>query len=1108
MKNWLHIFITSIILASVFSCHAGAGDANTDTQPVKITDLTNIFISPQAPKDLNTAARGLAYRLLNNYKIKAKLVSRLPKPEENGIILGKEYASAAGLISLEELEKVKFDGYVIKGSGSRVAIAGYRHTGAIFGCSRFLRQIGILIYPWHHSPKNYLIIFKPEPEEKVKPFSISSKPFFDYRHLMPHFDRGMFGTILDVGNPREAENRELFNNSGDWMDWFHTASYLVPKGLYYDDHPEYYGLKGGKRIPKNTRHQVTVLCLTNPDVHKISSERAVRWISMQKDKRFFGIHDGDSKMCSCKTCRASDLDPVYGAERLLKWVNAIAGEVKKKYPEKILLTAAYLETVKPSDYTKIESNVRLLYAPWFWNSRTTSAQSLNHPYNIISKEELTGWLLSHPGKVGLYEYPGSSILTLGGQVKRLRYYAKNNIDSIYFNMYPKMFSELFQYVCARLTWDPFLDSETLIDEFCSVFYGPAAEHFRKYLSLHKEALRYNARRIFHHRKLIEEGPDIFQEALKTVAEKDVEIKMRVHGHILDFLYLYLMRLNHYNNPKIKVSTATYNDTLKHYKKLHKEFIENCTATKAKYLARSYNSYQNDINKLLAKQKKAEKKSNASEKEKLTDRAAATDEKLIEISLDKIENEILRTVKFGTAEDTAEWKLYNSMNKDAAIPNSSSLKNKAAVELTGVKVTIPFSKLPVITLDTSPKGINKMHAGRFFLDSTLKTPLNTKDCRYLDIHLYTNRALPVTVFFYGQHFDVYLNAGEQIIRADFTNFKRLAQKTREGKINRLAFEFLPQNSIYPYSKTRDTEVTIISVSARNYPLLPKHLPYKNKTIWMSHQRPNIPFNIYPEIIKKHMGLPGQRDQRPHRTATFYRHERFRSFTEQRIVSPVFNILYDKENETAASELQKYLHKLFKVSLNIEKRDQLSKDESGNSIILGKRLSKSSKLLKRKEFKYVGSKGFVIHSRRGRIMIAGGSLQSTLTGVSWFLESYGVKFQVSEKNEIIPDRSTALLHESYILDFPYFKDYKLPVSWKLSGNSAKTVIPSKVIPANLSKTYALAERIKNLARNKQAFDNEILQETNRSQLDLYVAARLLWDPFLDPSELISSFQKSIK
>lgn len=221
-----------------------------------------------------------------------------------------------------------------------IALAGSDDWATLYAVGDLLERLGLRFYTIDY---HTLTLPPKKPKSKIEAFHIIDRPAFIFRPLR---DWRLRGSSIQRGDPHKGANPELFDpkktNSDLWMD--HTAGYLVPKELYYDEHPEYYAmLADGRRIPKNAfSHHRTPLCLSNSDVLRISTERALEWIEREREKRFFMITYGDTNLwCQCPFCRK--LDPISGqySTRLLYWVNHIARAVKKRYPDKILNTFAY-----------------------------------------------------------------------------------------------------------------------------------------------------------------------------------------------------------------------------------------------------------------------------------------------------------------------------------------------------------------------------------------------------------------------------------------------------------------------------------------------------------------------------------------------------------------------------------------------------------------------------------------------------------------------------------------------------------------------------------------------------------------------------------------------
>ena len=240
--------------------------------------------------------------------------------------------------------------------------------------------------------------------------------------------------------------------------------------------------------------------------------------------------------------------------------------------------------------------------------------------------------------------------------------------------------------------------------------------------------------------------------------------------------------------------------------------------------------------------------------------------------------------------------------------------------------MPLSRLPVL-----PRGNIEIHAGRFHVEHVFDPPLNVQGLPFLDIHLYASRAVPVTVYINERdrlRSDVNLQPGEQIVRIDLRNYRdsRFDLDEWKGKIEEIGFDFWPQDNFYPYPKAQDTDVIVLGLEMKNHGPAAASLPYQGKALWMSHFRPNIPHgssSAFKDIAARYRAHTGRKTDYDAILGDYrvrWISERYRSFTEQRIVSPVFAIVTGRsqvhEISEAAQIMQKSLEQTFGVRLPID------------------------------------------------------------------------------------------------------------------------------------------------------------------------------------------------
>ncbi len=449
------------------------------------------------------------------------------------IVLGRQAALSEGGISDAELANVTPGGYVIKCGDGRIVIAGDDGWSTYYGVVGFLEKLGMRFFL--PDPAR---AFVPKPTARlIEPRTVLDRPVFAFRNGWNLLFRQCHP---ELGDPRKGLNPELFDpqrtGSDLWID--HSAGYLVPKLLFYDAHPEYYALgKDGKRIGKDafSDHR-TPLCLSNPDVTKVSIERALAWIGKNPDQRFFGITYGDTGFwCQCPQCLKLDPAPGEYATRLLHWVNPVAKAVAEKYPGKIVLTFAYGGSDKAPPVARPEKNVWIVVATGsgcypFWDHSFARGGA--------DTAKITAWTAIAPRQVMVCEYLGDYEPALVDKMTgRLRYYAGiglRGISATYGS--PVNFRPLWEYVWARMCWNPRQDGQALAKDFIRYYYGPAAEPVVRFFELSHE--RYQATLAskeklegmypagFYQRGFVRRALGCFDQALRAAQRPDLVRELR------------------------------------------------------------------------------------------------------------------------------------------------------------------------------------------------------------------------------------------------------------------------------------------------------------------------------------------------------------------------------------------------------------------------------------------------------------------------------------------------------------------------------------------------------------------------------------------------------
>ena len=1047
-------------------------------EPIRLKTLRRILVPAEPNPAEAEAAALLRGRLAALYKLELTIAKATPGQGEPCILVGRA-AVAAGLIGQKELDAVKHDGYVVKAADGRIGLAGYGPQGSVYAAWALLRRLGLHSVPWHYGANGGAAErFQPVPDAALPPFTLADKPFFEFRDLKGHLDRGRWGNSLRpfvIGDPSQAANEDLFGRKrkpgytqyklsrDEWTDWFHTAPYLIPRDLFYASHPDYFAIHRGKRIPPS-RYARSQICTTHPDVLRISIQRALEWVGLQKERRFFCIVPADAALCQCPRCLAQDPLPGHGTDRALAWVNTIAAAVRARHPEKLLVTGAYMETVKPPVKNKPEPNVIVMYCPWYWNSRATSEVSLDSPLNLIAMKELMAWTARFPAQAGIYDYPTACAR---GTAERIQLYARHGVRIAYFNG-PR--GSRLHWLGSQLLWDPFQDIERLEADFAATSFGPAAEPLLAYYRLRRETID---RRSAHTRSVFGplpggEAPEaahkallLLQLAIAAAEQADPETQACILGETLREMPPVLQAMK--AAPRDPQATKALVDA---YDRSCQRYFALCKQLKLGYLERQSRArFDAAIAKLRAPAPPAKQ----------------PEPKTVAFAFDR-------------PDEPGKWLSDGSQAKLISPPRAATLTTPCGDQLRGVRIDAPLSRLPVI-----PKGQLTIHAGRFYAERTFDPPLDVAGCHALELHLHASRDLPVTLYVNHLHSDIDLHAGEQIVRIDFRNFARSERFdwTTWAKLTRLGIDIWPQDNAYPFPETRDAELTLLAIAATNRLPSPDRLPHRGKAIWLSQFRPNVPRGVavprdrYDELMQrqhyKHVGLD---------YGSKFLHERFRTFTEHRVVSPIYAVLTSDRpprlEAEAAERIQVEFARATGTTLPLNPPGLAAGPHLGNVVLLGQAAAPRVSQL---ELDYVGAGGFVLNATGGRIAIAG----AVARGATRYLEDHGLRFhEIGPAGKPTPARG--MLHELYTLERPFFTNPPTPDGLPPRVNRPATA-------DDVAGALHLAQLIRDAARRgDRTPPSQAIQAAQRSHLARHVGYRLLWNPFADATRMIRDFPKA--
>lgn len=474
-------------------------------------------------------------------------------------------------------ETLGTDGLVVRTAGGKLVLAGGKPRGTLYAVYEFLEEtLGCRWFSEKVSriPKRGRV--------EIPELNTRQVPEMEYRE---DFWRCAFDGDWAARNRVLGQFHQLDEKHGgtvryNKLGFVHTFNALVPVEEFFDTHPEYFSEVDGVRIRERTQ-----LCLTNPDVLRIATERVMKALDEDPTAQIISVAQNDCyNPCQCEKCRALDEREGSHSGTLLYFVNQIAEAVAKKYPNVKVDTLAYQYTRKPPKTIKPAPNVivRLCSIECCFSHPLESCREVTSFRAKTGKgpsfvEDLQGWA-KICNQLYVWDYvtnfmhflqpfPNFQVLA-----PNIRFLIDNHVTGIFEEGNGESvggeFAELRAYVLAKLLWNPEYGTDRAIDEFLTGYYGMAAAPIREYIDLLRDKVVNENIHMgiydppsaaYLSKDVVEKSLQLFARA-ETLAENE-EILGRVRHARMAVDYVVLAQMDK-DDPARKATIAKFFDRVK------------------------------------------------------------------------------------------------------------------------------------------------------------------------------------------------------------------------------------------------------------------------------------------------------------------------------------------------------------------------------------------------------------------------------------------------------------------------------------------------------------------------------------------------------------------
>lgn len=410
------------------------------------------------------------------------------KAGEYGIIVDETVVKVDGAFSND-------DNFSIKSEGNSIRIKGSAERGVIYGCYDFLEQL----VGWFFLTKN---------DDYIEPVDSVDISGVDYTESPGFAMRDNYGNI---------PNDKFRDYAWSTANGIHTFAALAPDYCQqYENQP----------------------CLLDEAVYEQMRTNLLKKIAEKPNSTLASVSMNDNtNWCTCEKCTAAFAAPGGKSEYVIKFVNRLADEVAKQYPNILIHTFAYADAVD-APITKPRDNVIVQFCP----IQACIAHPLNDSCNKSSIAENIGTYIENWAKLDcklyLWTYHGNftncpvphTDISYKTMSENAKFYAECGAIGWFAQTNTAKaeelgdFGALRHYLISKFMWDPYITEEefnNLVITFMKGTYGAGWEKIYEVYNTYIEkdtghhmlfASVEDRRIVFTHKIDTEHLVDLFDEA--------------------------------------------------------------------------------------------------------------------------------------------------------------------------------------------------------------------------------------------------------------------------------------------------------------------------------------------------------------------------------------------------------------------------------------------------------------------------------------------------------------------------------------------------------------------------------------------------------------------
>ncbi|MAE65965.1 MAG: hypothetical protein CMJ18_16965 [Phycisphaeraceae bacterium] len=490
-------------LALAQACQAAGPTSKRGASLVRDGLATGRIIAPAPP----TAAEWFAAEELQSY-IRKVTGASLPIVATNApgsgaaVVVGDHPHNRPVIEALRERYPDKHEALAVVAQGDKLSLVSTAETGKLYAAWDWIEhQLGVRwFFPTEsgeYVPKRRSIVIEPierfdAPHADWRACSVWTTAAQQEPGRYGRMEHGFEGWRLFRHRTRTTDYLP-FAPQDRWYSVGSPQAYgmLLPVGTYGKDHPEWFNRWEGKQPPEQRIH----VNFTHPQAAAQYAHNALQYVETARERGYVperivvwnGPNDG---VVSCELApnRALTDDDGSVTSMVIHFGNEVAARIRAEYPEITVVHHAYSNHSTAPDKVMPARGTGVVLAHWVGKESFAynHAQPGFSDANATYRDQWHRWakITDHVGCKPYYGHynwctPFPMITQMARDFPAMADTGKFRYVRAQVHSHWGTQSFTF-YLLAKLSWDPYLDVDRLLHDYCTKAFGPAGEQIEQY----------------------------------------------------------------------------------------------------------------------------------------------------------------------------------------------------------------------------------------------------------------------------------------------------------------------------------------------------------------------------------------------------------------------------------------------------------------------------------------------------------------------------------------------------------------------------------------------------------------------------------------------------